>query len=60
MKVSETTANLSGDEALKIFKYDYDTADKLHTVIPILGGEPDGERLCLRVMLLNSMMRILF
>ena len=38
MKVSETTANLSGDEALKIFKYDYDTADKLHTVIPILGG----------------------
>ena len=35
MKVSETTANLSGDEALK---YDYDTADKLHTVIPILGG----------------------
>jgi len=38
MKVNETTANLSGDEALKIFKYDYDTSDKLHTIIPILGG----------------------
>lgn len=38
MKVRETTANLSGDEALRIFKYDYDTADKLHTIIPILGG----------------------
>ena len=41
LKVSETIANLSGEEALKIFKYDYDTSDKLHTVIPILGG---GER----------------
>ena len=38
MRGRETTANLSGDEALKIFKYDYDTADKLHTIIPILGG----------------------
>ena len=38
MRVRATTANLSGDEALKIFKYDYDTADKLHTIIPILGG----------------------
>lgn len=38
MRVRETTANLLGDEALKIFKYDYDTADKLHTIIPILGG----------------------
>ena len=38
MRVRETTANLSGDEALRIFKYDYDTADKLHTLIPILGG----------------------
>ena len=34
----ESTANLTGDEALKIFKYDYDTSDKLHTVIPIVGG----------------------
>ena len=38
LKVKETTANLTGDEALKIFKYDYDTSDKLHTVIPIVGG----------------------
>ena len=34
----ETQANLTADEALKFFKYDYDTSDKLHTVIPILGG----------------------
>ena len=27
LKVKETTANLTGDEALKIFKYDYDTSD---------------------------------
>ncbi|MDO5151456.1 MAG: GTP-sensing pleiotropic transcriptional regulator CodY, partial [Oscillospiraceae bacterium] len=38
MNLKETAANLSGDEALKIFKYDYDTSDKLHTVIPIMGG----------------------
>ena len=42
LKVVETTSNLFGDEALKIFKYDYDTYDKLHTIIPVLGG---GERL---------------
>ena len=39
MRVTKTIANLSGDQALKIFKYDYDTSDKLHTIIPILGGE---------------------
>ena len=38
LKVTETQANLSGEEAMKIFKYDYDTYDKLHTVVPILGG----------------------
>ena len=38
MKVSTTRANMTGDEVLEIFKYDYDTSDKLHTVIPILGG----------------------
>ena len=27
-----------GEDALKIFKYDYDTSDKLHTLVPILGG----------------------
>ncbi len=38
MKVTSTQANLTEEEALKIFKYDYDTSDKLHTIIPILGG----------------------
>ena len=38
MKLDQTAANLTGDDVLAIFKYDYDTADKLHTVIPILGG----------------------
>lgn len=38
LKVTDTRANLIGEEALSIFKYDYDTADKLHTIIPILGG----------------------
>ena len=38
MRVRETVASVSGEEALKIFKYDYDTSDKLHTIIPILGG----------------------
>jgi transcriptional pleiotropic repressor len=42
LKVTETTSNLFGDEALKIFKHDYDTYDKLHTIIPIVGG---GDRL---------------
>lgn len=38
MKVKATTANLTGEAALQIFKYDYDTSDKLHTIIPIMGG----------------------
>lgn len=38
LKVTTTQANLTAEEALKIFKYDYDTSDKLHTIIPILGG----------------------
>ena len=38
MNVKETTANMQGEKALSIFKYDYDTSDKLHTVIPIIGG----------------------
>lgn len=42
LRVEETTSNLQAEEALKIFKYDYDTYDKLHTIIPILGG---GNRL---------------
>lgn len=38
LKVEETRANLKGEEALEIFKHDYDTYDKLHTIIPIQGG----------------------
>lgn len=38
MKLDKTVANLIGDKVLEIFKYDYDTTDKLHTLIPILGG----------------------
>ena len=38
LKVVNTTANLQGQEALEIFKYDYDTFDKLHTVSPITAG----------------------
>ena len=41
LKVVDTKANLTGEEALEIFKYDYDTSNKHHTIIPILGG---GER----------------
>ena len=42
LRVVQTEANLQGDDVLKIFKYDYDTSDKLHTLIPIMGG---GQRL---------------
>lgn len=38
MKFKTTAANISGDKVLDVFKYDYDTADKIHTVIPIMGG----------------------
>lgn len=38
MNVKETTANMQGEEVLSVFKYDYDTSDKLHTLIPIIGG----------------------
>ena len=38
MNLKETMANLQGERVLDIFKYDYDTSDKLHTLIPIIGG----------------------
>ena len=38
LKVKETVSNVNGDDILKILKYDFDTADKLHTIIPIIGG----------------------
>lgn len=39
LRVTETTINLKAEEALEIFKYDYDTYDKLHCIIPIWGGK---------------------
>lgn len=38
LKITDTEANLTAEQALKIFKYDYDTSEKLHTIVPILGG----------------------
>ena len=39
LKIDKTTANLQGSAALEVFKYDYDTANKYHTIIPIIGGD---------------------
>jgi len=39
LRVIKTKANLALEDALKIFKYDHDTKHKLHTVVPIIGGE---------------------
>ncbi|QAT43202.1 GTP-sensing pleiotropic transcriptional regulator CodY [Aminipila luticellarii] len=49
LKVTSTEANLKAEDALEIFKYDYDTYDKLHTIIPILGGgQRWGTLICTR------------
>ena len=37
-KVEHTRANLQYEDILAIFKYDTKTANKLHTIIPIVGG----------------------
>lgn len=37
-KLSETKANLRDEDVLELFKYDLKTANKLHTIIPIVGG----------------------
>lgn len=42
LAINETKYNLTDEESLAIFKYDYDTYDKLHTVIPIFCA---GQRL---------------
>jgi transcriptional pleiotropic repressor len=42
LRVKETEYNMTDEESLAIFKYDYDTYDKLHTIIPISCG---GQRL---------------
>lgn len=38
MRILETSANLMGEEVLKIFKNDNTTMSKLHTFIPVTGG----------------------
>lgn len=38
LKVTETEANISPEEAMKIFKYEYDTASKKQMIVPIIGG----------------------
>ena len=42
LKVKETQVNVTHEEALDIFKYDYDTFEKFHLIIPISNG---GQRL---------------
>ncbi len=49
MRIDSTEANIKAEDAMEIFKYDYDTYDKLHTVIPILGGgQRWGTLICTR------------
>ena len=42
LEVKDTLVNVTHEESLKIFKYDYDTYDKYHLIIPIVSG---GQRL---------------
>ena len=42
LSITETKVNVTHEEALEIFKYDYDTFDKFHMIIPITSG---GQRL---------------
>lgn len=42
MKVKETMVNVTHEEALEIFKYEYDTFDKFYLIVPINSG---GHRL---------------
>lgn len=42
LRINETQVNLTREESLEIFKYDYDTFDKFHLIIPINSG---GQRL---------------
>ncbi len=42
LKVTETMINVSHEQALEIFKYEYDTYEKFYLIIPIISG---GQRL---------------
>ena len=42
LKITETKCNITGDELLKIFKYDIESYNKLVTIVPINGS---GQRL---------------
>ena len=43
MGIAKTSANITGEESLKIFKYDYASVDKYITIIPIYGsGQRQG------------------
>lgn len=39
LSITETQRNLTGEDVLEIFKHDQDTADKVHTIVPIYGGQ---------------------
>lgn len=39
MAINETQRNITGDCILDIFKHEQDTADKMHTIVPIYGGQ---------------------
>lgn len=39
LRITETVINLKGEEVLEIFKYDHDSCDKLHCVVPVWGGK---------------------
>ncbi len=39
LKITDTKANLWGEEVLEVFRYDVNTKDKFHTFIPIVGGD---------------------
>lgn len=42
LKITDTKYNVTGDALLEIFKYDVESAEKLHTMVPINGS---GQRL---------------
>ncbi len=42
VKITNTKYNITGDELLKVFKYDIESFDKFVTIVPIIGN---GERL---------------